>query len=30
MTRAMTEIPELKQQFREVYRDDLAVVLVRQ
>jgi hypothetical protein len=30
MTRALTEIPELKQQFREVYRDDLAVVLVRQ
>jgi len=30
MTKALTTIPELKEQFREVYRDELAVVLVRQ
>jgi hypothetical protein len=29
ITRALTTIPALQQQFREVYSDDLAVVLVR-
>ena len=29
MTRALTEIPQLQEQFREVYRDDVAVVIVR-
>jgi hypothetical protein len=29
MARALTTIPSLQEQFREVYRDDIAVVLVR-
>jgi hypothetical protein len=29
MTKALTTLPVLKEQFREVYRDDVAVVLVR-
>ena len=29
MTKALTTIPALQQQFREVYRDEIAVVLVR-
>jgi hypothetical protein len=29
MTKALTTLPALQAQFREVYRDDIAVVLVR-
>jgi hypothetical protein len=29
MAKALTTIPVLQQQFREVYRDEIAIVLVR-